>query len=339
MTLFNGSAWQQLRAEGLAAIPEGASVSIRRAIPLDKWRVRGAYTVSSCTKTDIVIETAGVEIGSALLADAEHLLDHAAEHHATLKHWNSQGDWHSPGWSLVTVYYWAFFLALALTRLVGSTTWFLNRESITNLRLLAGGAAQPGAGCLRFELGPFISATDRQVTLRQNKAHLHEAVWRNVFELFGRMMLASNPTAHPEEHQLLGALRETARRLTAAWPSDLRNAVNYLPGCGYKEVLKETDINLGQFLRKQFPMNSGEILAQVSGHLARIAPGTLTTDGIPLFCRCLLLLTLVLSETATNLHAELIERNSLDPRWLQLRSGFLKANGIAVNGEIWPFAS
>jgi hypothetical protein len=338
VSFFNGSAWQQLRAECLAAIPAGASATFQRSVPLDEWCNKGAFLVTSCSKTGIVIETAGVEIGSALLTDAEHFLDHAAEHHATLKAWNSPDFWHSPGWSLVTLYYWAFFLSLALTRFVGNTIWFLKREEITNLSILAGAKEQPGAGCLKLKLGNYIGTTERQVFLQPYRSHLHEAVWKTVFELFGRMLAASDELAHPEEYQLLVALRETTHRLTAPWPSNLRNAVNYLPGCGYKEVHKGSDINLVQFLRKRFPMSKSEILSQLGSHLSRLAPNIQAIDDIPLLCKHLLLITLVLSDTATGLQSELIERNSLDSRWRQSRNNFLKAVGVLNNGEIWPFA-
>src|SRR6266480_3706608 len=126
MNFPQGTSWQALRSTCLSTIPGDALVSYNRPSPLSEWHQRGYFRVATSSKKVFEIESAAQEIGTALLADVEHLLDHAAEHQATTRAATLAENWQSPGWGVVTIYYWAFYDALALTRLLGRTVWFLD---------------------------------------------------------------------------------------------------------------------------------------------------------------------------------------------------------------------
>jgi hypothetical protein len=96
LKLPGGTGWQRLRADCLGAIPAGSSAPYTRPIPLREWRRTGYFQVVSCTSKQITLEAPAVDIGGALLSDAEHLLDNAAEHHSTLLTWVTGEGWHSP---------------------------------------------------------------------------------------------------------------------------------------------------------------------------------------------------------------------------------------------------
>jgi hypothetical protein len=335
-----GNGWQQLRSRCLDSVPTGSSVAFERPIPLHEWRTRGAFRVDSCNRHEIVLETADVDIGSALLSDAEHLLDKAAEHHATLRSWIEDSSWHSPGWSVVTVYYWSFFLGIAVTRLAGHTSWFLNRQAVSEFRTMSSAADQPSAGALNLSLGPYLTATNREVRLCPTRGQLHEAVWKNVGDILEEMFIACDASANPLEYRTLWCFKEARSRMfSPSWPSLVRNAVNYLPGCGYGEVLRKTDINVGKYLKRSYPFGSEEVVSEFEDHVLKIKPGMHPTDDVPLFCRLLLLFTLVIAGMTSSLHAELLERNGLDRRWSIQRDRFLRSRGVLQEHQTWPFAA
>lgn len=339
MKVAGGNGWQSLRSRCLGAIPKGSIVTFKRPLPLHEWRTHGAFRVDSCNKREIVLEAAGVDIGSALLSDAEHLLDKAAEHHATLRDWIEDSKWHSPGWSIVTLYYWSFFLGMAVTRLLGDTSWFLTRQAIGEFRALASSTEQPSAGALRLNLGSYLTATSRKVSLSPSKKPLHDAVWRNVADLLKDMFEQCDASADPLEYRLLWCFSEAQRRTdSSAWPSLVRNAINYLPGCGYGEVLRKTDIDLAKYLKLTSPFSGANIVSEFENHLFKITPGMRPAEHIPQFCRMLLLFTLSVAAIANGLHTELLARHALDRRWSLHRNRFLQGRGVIQDSRTWPYA-
>src|SRR5437016_3524528 len=99
----------RLRRLGLgdrSAESRSAAVPLHRVGPPQTpsaWRQNGFYTVGSATNTTITIIASGDDFGTALLSDAEHLLDHAAEHYSALYHVAADDRWFSPAWTVVTL--------------------------------------------------------------------------------------------------------------------------------------------------------------------------------------------------------------------------------------------
>jgi hypothetical protein len=219
-----GVAWQHVRSMALDAVPAGTRIYHTNAMPFHEWLKRGAFSVASCTKTSVILESAGAEIGMALLSDAEFFADHAAEHSVHVHNAVVSDDWSSPAWNVVTVYYWSFFSVLALTRMVGHSAVFLDRPALTDLRTLADATEQPGAGALYMETGPYTSATLRSVSLRPSKVQLHDAVWRAAYRLTSLAVSSSDPQTNALEHHFWSVLKRPADSFGPDWPSKLRNA-------------------------------------------------------------------------------------------------------------------
>lgn len=184
MIVPKNTIWQFLRSSCLASIPPNTRAPFTAPRPINAWRREGYYTVTSATGNRIVLVASECDFGAALLSDAEHLLDNAAEHQTSLYSVTDRDAWLSPGWSIVTIYYWGFFAALALTRLLGRTIWFLDKEAITDFKRLAATTSKGlGAGAFRLECGPSISATDREIVLQREDARLHDTMWRQLARL------------------------------------------------------------------------------------------------------------------------------------------------------------
>lgn len=332
-----GIGWQYLRSLALDAIPKQTRVYHTRAVPLNKWRSRGAFYVLSSTKKQIVIEAAGAEIGSALLADTEHLLDHAAEHSACVRNAVVEGSWSSPAWTVVTAYYWGFFSALALTRLTGRSAVFLDRQALSELRTMASSEEQPGAGALYLAVAPYTTATTRTMILRPSRAQLHDAVWTVTHRLVSEVSAESSEYANPSEHRLWSALKRAGDRLGADWPSRLRNAVNYKPGCGYREVTRTGEIDIARHMAR-FTLNSvndliDEFENEVIAITARLSdPGA----DVRLSSRLLGLYAVLTAFIVDTLHVDVLERQRGDQRWRNLRSRFLAERCSTPTHRKWP---
>jgi hypothetical protein len=308
-------------------------------MPLHEWRVHGSFVVTQCTKNSITLRTSGVEIGTGLLADVEYLLDHAAEQRATLRNFVSEPNWCSPAWSIVTVYYWAFFCAMAITRLTGSTTWFLNRAALRDLRQLAGSDTQPGAGALNLNIGSYVSATDREITLRPSRAQLHDSLWIRFHGLVGELFHHADSSANPLEFRLMWCLNEARNRLGEHWPSEIRNLVNYRPGCGYREVIRATEIDVGSYIRRNSLFTTDKLISKFEDELIKVKADAPIIDQIPILCRVLLLFAFTLASVAEELHLELMDRDSADQRWSLMRRRFLQVHcRTDDNRMFWPFA-
>ena len=124
MIVPQGGIWQELRSSALDTIAPRTPITPKHGYSLSQWLGSGYYLCSAAGQSAIALEASTNDIGAALLGDAEYFLDQAAEHKATALSLIRATDWTSPSWLLVTVYYWAYFSALALSRLTGGTAWF-----------------------------------------------------------------------------------------------------------------------------------------------------------------------------------------------------------------------
>lgn len=128
-----------------------------------------------------------------------------------------------------------------------------------------------------------------------------------------------------------------ATQLGEDWPSNLRNIINYRPGCGYREVIKKGQIDTLRYLQKADHLTIEKLVDSFENQLVAITgKGDPSTNPAPL-CRLLLQLTLLLQALATNLHEDLISRHSLDSRWAGLRNRFYQRQGLLLDSVLWPY--
>lgn len=113
MRLPKSNIWQHIRTASLDAIPQGSRAIQNDTYTLGKWRRSAYFIVDSASSKGISITTSSIDFGSALLGDAQHLLDHALEHQVTIWKQLQNQNWLSPAWTVVTLYYWSFFLLIA----------------------------------------------------------------------------------------------------------------------------------------------------------------------------------------------------------------------------------
>ncbi len=334
-----GTGWQYLRAQALDTIPTGTKVYYTRAVPLHEWRKRGTFTVNVCDRNLISLETAGVEIAGALLSDAEFLLDHAAEHQTSFRSAVREPAWQSPGWAVVTAYYWAFFTAQAITRLAGRTVLFLDRAAITSLRQLAGSAQQPNGGPLDLALEPYVSVTTREVTFRRcRQKQLHDAMWASVHRLISAIFAQCDQAANPTEYRFWWCLKQSSDLLGTNWASSVRNTVNYRPGCGYREVIRKPDVDLPSFIRQYTPTTVNDLISRFENAVIAIRRPVDPSTDVRTFSRLLGFQCISLAAVADALHTEVLTRQNGDQRWRGLRTTFLVERCPSTPNRIWPFS-
>lgn len=338
MSVPKENIWQELRAECLDAIPSTSKVSIRAPMSLSAWQARGSYSVHSCTKTKFTLEASSAEIGSALLTDAEYLLDGAAEHQVMLWKQINSADWLSPAWLAVTTYYWAFYLLLALTRLTGHTAWFLTRDIVRNLRVLAPHATRvPGAGCFKLQCGTQQSVTVRELLLTKTDGRIHEVLWRMWFQNCASKVKRLSPGASDSlEERLYTAISASGRMLGEDWPSMFRNAVNYRNGFAYTAVRRERVLGSFGFLKTPLTYDVEMLVEKLEQSVTSLGyqPTILTSPNKVL--ELLIWITFVLHLIVTELHVELLDRQRLDARWSESRLRFLRSNGMECDDGFWP---
>jgi hypothetical protein len=332
-----GTGWQHLRALSLDTIPLGTRVFHTRAIPLHEWRNRGSFHVTTCTNRLITIETASAEIGSTLLADVEYLLDRAAEHQVGIHDALTSGKWYSPAWALVTTYYWSFFSSLALSRLAGRSVWFLDRPAVSQLRVLSGSTVQPSAGAMNMTIDRFVSATNREITLRPSRAQFHDAAWLALYRLIDDVYDHCDQNSNQSEYRLWWSLKRVGELWGPAWPSKVRNRVNYRPGWGYKEVTRRDRIDTMKELRQSSPLGFDKLVEKLEDEVIAIRSGRGPENELEAGARLLGSFTMTISALVGVLHEEIITRQAGDQRWRNLRDSFYASRCATSSGSIWPF--
>jgi hypothetical protein len=333
------SAWQALRAEALRFIPSPTRLYFKTAIPLREWRTQGSYIVLSSDSKRLVIRAASGELADVLFADVEFLLDQAAEQRTALKLAVQNVGWHSPAWTTVTAYYWSFFSALALTRMVGRSTWFLNKEAVQYLVSLAQTVTgKPGAGTLFFDIEPQAGG-DCEMHLVGSGRNNHDAVWHRLKELVTRIFASTDKNSSVDEFRLWWCLSECAKILGDSWPSEIRNDVNYKAGYAYKEVIKNPAIKIAPYIRKVSEVEFGTLLDQFESEVHRIRSYPGLHNDLDTLTKLVALNALILSLIIDEIHLDVLNRVDGDRRWLRLRNEFLTAKCSDDGTRFWPFAN
>ena len=339
MTLPRGAVWQELRAACLDAVPPETRVDWRHPTTLARWQATGFYTVSSMTSTRFLIVAPSSDLGGALLADAEYFLDHAAEQQVTLHRHIHSADWLSPAWLAVTLYYWGFFLTLALTRLLGMSAWYITRDVARDLRRLSPTPVgiPPGAGSFRIACGSVVSATDRELLLSKTKRRVHEEAWVALWEsLDSKLSAVPQRSRDPWEDRLYTAMTRAGRYLGADWPSAFRNIVNYRPGLGYTAVRRARVLSSLAYLDAPTTYPADVLIDRLENSVARIQPASPIAEQLQGVSELLAYYVFAVYAIVNGLHGELIERHRLDPRGHHARKRFLREHGLMNDDGTWP---
>jgi hypothetical protein len=335
--LPQSSLWQRMRQRALDAIPLGASIDFRTPLTLAAWQAQGTYTISSTTASRFTVAVAPADFGGALLSDAAYHLDHALEHQASLMRTLLSSQWSSPAWQVVTFYYWSYFVAMALSRMLGRSVWFITPELARQFtRLAPAGSASLKRGTYELTCGAALGAGSREIHLVQRSRRLHEQLWATIFDLISEMYSEVGPgVASPREERLYLAIINSARVLGDVWPSELRNVVNYRPGFAYTAPRFRKSVDTFTYLASQAQTIDGLIDRLENNNMVmRIDPSVSAQPKVA--ARMLVDLTILLSRLAHQLHDEIIDRSGIDRRWLLSKRRFAQQQGLLPGGMPWP---
>lgn len=326
-----------MRQRAVEAVPAGSSLEFKSPQTLSAWQARGTYTLSSASSTRLAIVVAPTDFGGALFSDAAFHLDHALEHQASLMNALATGQWSSPAWQVVTFYYWSYYCAMALSRLLGRTVWFVTPNVAQQFTTLAArGGHRVSRGTYELSCGAYLSAGAREIALAKRPRRLHEQLWATVFDLLGSVYQEVGVgVATPQEERLYLAIISSARILGNDWPSSIRNIVNYRPGFAYTAPRFKSCIDSFTYLSTQAQTIDGLVdRLENNNILMRNDP---RIDSHPkIVARMLVDLTLLLSRITSALHDELVDRSGLDRRWLVSKRRFAQQRGILSAGVPWP---
>lgn len=267
MDIEFASATRHLLSTLVKIIPEYPQLEPFRDVSLNNWRKYGSHNLLSSTKKSFRLQVNQREFGAALFADAQHLLNHATEHKAHTLSIGQSGLALSPSWTCVTLYYCALYLALAWTRIANNTILFLDKDAIAEF--CRGAAQLPGAGTYRATLAVDDSTGEATLDLQKcNTSHFHEAVWIAVCAEVASLatsIKAQTASRKPSEDEIL-VLRAMALfqglsfREPLAWPSKLRNAINYRPGFSYRNIVRHNFLKIESRLKRPALINFAAVV-------------------------------------------------------------------------------
>lgn len=326
---------RQLLDRLIHAVPEFTNVEPYRDKNLNTWRTNGSYLLTTSSKGTFTLQISQREYGGALFAEGQHLLNHAAENRAHLLALLNTGQEPSPSWAFVTLYYFAFFVAMAWTRASNSAIVFLDKDAID--KFCAGAAQRPGAGA--FEVQAFVDPITDISYARFRKcalSHFHEAVWQAVYHqvsLFRHAISDQSSSRKPTDEELL-ALRGLALfegvtfKKPLVWQSLLRNAVNYRPGFSYRSVVKNNFLRTTSRLSGPALSSLDEVVAQGERAKANVRgfdhPSDAPNDSIDL----LLAQVIFLEQHTEEAFVQLCKMNSLETSAFSQRKKYKKASAV-----------
>lgn len=338
MSVPQGNLWQILRSQALDSVPAGCRCPPGSPPTLESWLRSGAYSVQSASKKIVTIEAPIEDVGALLFAEAGLLLDHAQEHAIQARHHLAGGRWASPAWSVVTVYYWSYYLVMAITRMIGEAPWFLSRAEALLLSGLSPGDGKVGPGLRVLTCRPAISATMRVVELRQSsQTRVHDAVWRTWFGF-----LRPHVTALVEQKLNTAELRlylpqvKAANAIGDSWPSDLRNLVNYVPGLAYGAARGRVSTSAYSGLSAARSETTDAIIGRLESAAAALSGSEPLRSQLVSAARTLTSMTIVLDLIANALFDEVASRHGLDRRWVGARSALRSSQWAEFDGLQWP---
>jgi len=217
-------------------------------VPYQKLRQNALKTIltEKVQKIDIRGDTSVVfhftksDLMKALINDVSLFYIRALlQREAAQKFYSETGD-NNANWSIVTDYYYSFFLAGLFLRLCHRGTMYFDDTELAKLKhvilTLSGTPSKLGNNCtFRIELDE--NNFEYKLCLSSVSLETHRLVWKEMEALWRdiRALVSDNS----EECFILNQIINMHHKIGFSFPAALRNKVNYQPYYGVKEINKD----------------------------------------------------------------------------------------------------
>jgi hypothetical protein len=322
--ILKGSIFVKLRNKMLDFFPERCKLLTKNRMPFNEWLLNGIYLPLSVTKNRIIIETSPQEIGSIFLSDIEFFINHCYEHFQEMICYSKDDRIRSDAWNAVNIYYYGFFVAHSLLRILGEPVVYISKESLKVIKEILNSTNNPGAGTYQVKKIRDITETKSEYLLKKSGRRMHEATWNNIFTLLESSI--GNGSSQIDQKELLFYKAITTKKLFRGyqnyeWPSLIRNRTNYVPGYAYQLIENKIICKTKQLIGRWCDCNYDGILRLLESSIsACIADLNEISSHTLLMHEIFQSLFLLIRE----LYLELIHRRNLDRRMEVKRKQFLK---------------
>lgn len=325
--LETSETWQRFTRDAEQAIVEDTKCHHDSKLSIANWLNSGAFVLTNAVNNCYSAEIDRQDFSSALVSEAEALLDHVAELRAQVYECRRLGQelWSSPAWLLVTCYYWCFFACEAILRLVGRPISYLGAQESRRLGILAG-VNSFGKGAYYFVPQRVISLTKAGYSICRDDLRIHESVWQR----FGDYLIAhfagrKDNTLSKVDLGFKRSLGFVPNPNGSRWMSAFRNNVNYKLFFGFGAVLKETNIDLIKYLRRQDGMTLEDALEESVLIQTLISGDTDNVSSAGSYARLCYVNAVILTSCAEKLRVHIGDRTKGVTLWHTNRHKFLES--------------
>ncbi len=334
-----GAIYSDIRRDLLTFFPEGSKATAGSGQTFSEWfnQKNAPVTILSASANDIRFWCTPSDLASSFLGEIEYLTDQCIEHQCEMISFLRDGVNRSDAWHVVTVYYYAFFAAQALLRLIGKPSIFLDKDTVSNLLRTIGPVKSPGAGVFVLSGPHHPTVSGAEFHLHKKKMRPHEAVWNTLLQYFESLVILHKDDTSAGELEFYRSIctKELFRSYKSYdWPSGVRYKANYNPGFAYNMVRGNSFVKIRSILQRGNTAPSGELFTNLRGSIQSVDVSLERySEHVQLlhdFGHCILVL-------ARELYSDLCSRRTLDTRWEDTRVRFLKRHFIP--GDKYPFMS
>lgn len=232
-----GPIYASLRQQVLDAFPDDGAYSSLASFRMSEWFRKAAYTVTSTGNKTFHVQTNIVDLARVHLFEIELLLNHCVEHLAEMECFQRAHKYRSEAWQVVTIYYFGFFAAQALLRMLGTPIVFIKKDDLKTVKELSPLGIAPGAGTYQITKIPTVFAATAEYNFSRIEERVHDATWICLLKALEKQRKTSFPSPNAQEIMLYDSLSTHVmfRKYTDyRWPSLIRTKANYEPGYAYQ---------------------------------------------------------------------------------------------------------
>jgi hypothetical protein len=341
-----GPIYQELRRSVLDTFPDDMPAPRADGDNFSRWIETGNYFVSRPDSKGVVLAASPQDYGQALLRDVEFLVDMCFEQMLQIQ--SERLDNQSPAWTVVTIYYYSFYAAQALSRILGMPTTYLDDTRVSAIKALSSTPLTLGAGPYTITKATNLSVTQAEYYFKKSRQRPHDAVWSSLLEYLGRLRQKNKPAAKStnlvatQEFQLFEVVTSSLPSKAFPdcqfnWPSEVRYEANYRVGNAYTMLRSPWHFRSMDAMR-----NWEDLTIEKMVNLMKRSVGALgveqSVQGIKLRSMFMLNFANFLFALVRTLLADLHQRRSTDWKWEDRRNRFFKKHSdILGKQESWLF--